>query len=113
MTGDSAHTLKISGDAGLRNVQDVAGLLRQALDSHSSITVATEDLTSIDVTILQLLVAARKSAQASGKILTLRAPPDGVLHRLLVQTGFVGTDGKSLTPEGEFWTQTSATEHAA
>jgi anti-anti-sigma regulatory factor len=113
MTGDSAHMLSISGDAGLRNVQDIAGLLRQALDKHSTITVATDDLTSIDVTILQLLVAARKSALASGKTLTLRAPPDGVLHRLLVQTGFVGTDGKSLTPEGEFWTKTSPTEHAA
>ncbi|MDB5535733.1 MAG: hypothetical protein JWP26_3428 [Devosia sp.] len=105
--------LSISGDAGLRNVQDIAGLLRQALDSHSSITVATEGLTSIDVTILQLLVAARKSALASGKTLTLHAPPDGVLHRLLVQTGFVGTDGKSRTPEGEFWTGPSPTEHAA
>jgi anti-anti-sigma regulatory factor len=113
MTGDSPHTLEISGDAGLRNVQDIAGLLRQALADHSNITVVTDGLTSIDVTILQLLVAARKSALAAGKILTLRAPPDGVLHRLLVQTGFVGTDGKSLTPEGEFWTQTSPTEKAA
>ena len=113
MTGDSAHTLKISGDAGLRNVQDIAGLLRQALEKHSAITVVTDGLTSIDVTILQLLVAARKSALASGKTLTLRAPPDGVLHRLLIQTGFVGIDGKSRTPEGEFWTKTSPTEHAA
>ena len=113
MTGDSAHTLKISGDAGLRNVQDIAGLLRQALEKHSAVTVATDGLTSIDITILQLLVAARKSALASGKTLTLRAPSNGVLHRLLVQTGFVGTDGKSRTPEGEFWTKTSPTEQAA
>jgi len=113
MTGNRAHTLKISGDAGLRNVQDITGLLRQALDNHSEIIVATDELTSIDVTILQLLVAARTSALASGKTLTLRASPDGVLHRLLVQTGFVGSDGKPLTPEGEFWTRTSPTEQAA
>jgi anti-anti-sigma regulatory factor len=113
MTGDSAYTLKISGDADLRNVQDIIGQLRQALENHNAITVVTDGLTSIDITILQLLVAARKSALASGKTLTLHAPADGVLHRLLVQTGFVSTDGKSLTPEGEFWTKTSATELAA
>jgi anti-anti-sigma regulatory factor len=113
MTGDSVHTLKISGDAGLRNVQEITGLLRQALADHSNIAVVTDTLTSIDVSILQLLVAARKSALAAGKTLTLRAPPDGVLHRLLLQTGFIGADGKSLTPEGDFWTQTSPTEQAA
>jgi ABC-type transporter Mla MlaB component len=113
MTGDSVHTLEISGHAGLRNVQDVASLLRQAMDNHSNITVATDGLNSIDVTILQLLVAARKSALESGKTLTLHAAPGGVLQSLLLQAGFVGSDGQSRTPEGEFWTKTSATEQAA
>jgi anti-anti-sigma regulatory factor len=104
MTGDSSHTLEITGDAGLRNAQDIAALLRQALAKHSSITVVTNALTSIDVTTLQLLVAARKSALATGKTLILRAPADGPLRRLLVQAGFIGADGQSKTPEGEFWT---------
>ena len=104
MTGDSSHTLEITGDAGLRNAQDIATMLRQALANHSSITVVTNALTSIDVSTLQLLVAARKSALAAGKTMILRAPADGPLRRLLVQAGFIGADGQSKTPEGEFWT---------
>jgi anti-anti-sigma regulatory factor len=104
MTGDSSHILQITGDASLRNAQDIATQLRQALAGHSTITVVTDAVTSIDVSILQLFVAARKSALAAGKTLILRAPADGPLRRLLVQAGFVGTDGRSKTPEGEFWT---------
>ena len=104
MTGDSSHTLKITGDTGLRNAQDIATQLRQALAGHSTITVVTDAMTSIDVSILQLLVAARKSALAAGKTLILRAPADGPLRRLLVQAGFVDIDGQSKTPEGAFWT---------
>lgn len=103
MTGDSSHTLEITGDAGLRNAQDIATQLRQGLAGHGTLTVATDALTSIDVSILQLLVAARKSALAAGKTLILRAPADGPLHRLLVQAGFVGADGQPKTPEGKFW----------
>lgn len=113
MTGTSIHTLEITGDASLRNVQEITGLLRQTLADYSAIAVVTDRLTSIDVSILQLLVATRKSALAAGKTLILRAPPDGVLHRLLLQTGFVTADGKALTPEGDFWTQTSSTEQPA
>ena len=104
MTGDSSHTLKISGDTGLRNAQDIATQLRQALASHSTITVVTDAMTSIDVSILQLFVAAQKSALAAGKTLTLRGPAGGPLTRLLVQAGFVDIDGQSKTPEGAFWT---------
>ncbi|WP_375450631.1 STAS domain-containing protein [uncultured Devosia sp.] len=113
MTGNSTHILTLSGDTGLRNVQDIAGLLRQALVEHSTITVVTDTLTSIDTSIIQLLVSARKSALASGKTLLLRAPPDGALRRLLLQAGFVGADGTARTPEGEFWTGTPATEQPA
>ncbi|HTM77560.1 MAG TPA: STAS domain-containing protein [Devosia sp.] len=113
MTGENSYTLKISGEAGLRNVQDIAAQLRQALAGHRTITVATDELTFIDITILQLLVATRKSALAAGKTVSLRAAPGGALHKLLLQTGFIGADGTARTPEGDFWTSTSATEQPA
>jgi len=113
MTEENPHTLKISGDAGLRNVQEIAALLRQALADHQTIAVATDELTSIDITILQVLLAARKSALAAGKTLSLCAAPHGAVHRLLVQTGFVAADGTSKTPEGDFWAPISATEQPA
>ena len=104
MTGNSVHVVRISGDAGLRSAQDIAGSLRQALAAHDKITIATEAISGADITTIQLLLAARKQAQASGKSLSLAAPPTGVLRDLLIQTGCLGADGRSLIDDGEFWT---------
>lgn len=105
MTEANPFLLEIYGDAGLRTAQDLAIQLRQALAEHSAVTVVTDALTAIDITTLQLLVAARTTALAAGKTLALRAPRDGVLRALLLQAGFLDANGTSLTPQGDFWTK--------
>jgi hypothetical protein len=104
MTRGSAHVVKISGDAGLRTAQDIAATLREALAKHDKVTIATEAISGADITTIQLLLAARKQAQASGKSLSLAAPPTGALRDLLIQTGCLGADGQPLTQDGDFWT---------
>ena len=103
MTRDSVHVIEISGDAGLRAAQDIAASLRQALAGHDTIAIATEAMTSADITTIQLLLAARTQALASGKSLSLAAPLVGVLREQLIATGCLDADGRSLTPEGDFW----------
>lgn len=105
MTRDSVHVVKISGDAGLRAAQDIAGSLRKALTGHNKVAVATEAMTAADITTIQLLLAARKQALATGKSLSLTAPPAGVLRSLLIQVGCLDAEGKPLIPDGDFWTQ--------
>jgi ABC-type transporter Mla MlaB component len=107
MTGDSVHIIKISGEAGLRAAQDVAGTLRQALAGHDRIAIATDAMTGADITTIQLLLAARKQAQASGKSLSLTAAPSGVLRALLIEVGCLDAAGHPLTPDGDFWTQSA------
>jgi STAS domain len=107
MTRDSVHVIKISGDAGLRAAQDVAGALRQALAGHDRIAIATEAMTGADITTIQLLLAARKQALASGKSLSLAAPPMGVLREQLIATGCLDGDGRPLTADGDFWISTT------
>ena len=103
MTRDSVHVIEISGDAGLRAAQEIAAVLRQALASHNKIAVATEAMTGADITTIQLLLAARKQALASGKSLSLAAAPMGVLRELLIATGCLDAEGRPLTSEGDFW----------
>lgn len=104
MTGDSLHLVEISGDAGLRAAQDIALSLRQALTGHDRVAIATGAITGADITTIQLLLAARKQALASGKSLSLAAPPVGALRDLLIQTGCLDAAGRPLTPDGDFWT---------
>lgn len=107
MIRDSVHVIEISGDAGLRAAQDIAISLRQAMAGHDKIAIATEAMTGADVTTIQLLLAARKQALASGKSLSLAAPPMGVLRELLIATGCLDAEGRPLTPEGDFWIPTT------
>lgn len=106
MTRDSVHVLNISGDAGLRAAQDIATALRQALAGHDRVAVATEAISGADITTIQLLLAARRQARASGKSLSLATPASGALRQLLVEVGCLDADGRPLTPDGEFWTHT-------
>ena len=107
MIRDSVHVIVIPGDAGLRAAQDIAISLRQAMAGHDKIAIATEAMTGADVTTIQLLLAARKQALASGKSLSLAAPPMGVLRELLIATGCLDAEGRPLTPEGDFWIPTT------
>lgn len=107
MTRGSVHVVKITGDAGLRAAQDIAVSLRQALTSHDKVAIATEAITAADITTIQLLLAASRQAQTTGKSLTLAAPPAGALRKLLVEIGCLDADGQPLTPDGDFWTQSA------
>ena len=104
MTGRPPYLVTLSGAAGLRAAQDIAATLRQALAAHDSVAIATAAMTSADMTTIQLLLAARKQAQAAGKSLALAAPPTGVLHDLLMATGCLGAQGQPLAADGDFWT---------
>lgn len=103
MTRDSVFLTKISGDAGLRNAQDIAGQLKTALADHDIITVATSDIASADITTAQLLLAARRQALATGKSFALAAPPQGALRDLLIQIGVLDSTGVSATSDADFW----------
>ncbi len=107
MTRDGVHVVKISGDAGLRAAQEIAVSLRQALTAHDKIVVATDAVTGADITTIQLLLAANKQALASGKSLALAAPPAGVLRALLIEVGCLDADGRPLTADADFWTQSA------
>lgn len=103
MIRDSAFVTKISGDAGLRNTQEIVGQLKGALASHSAVTIALSEMTGADITTVQLLLAARRQALAHGKTLTLAAPPQGPLRELLIQIGIFDATGKSATSDADFW----------
>lgn len=108
MIRDSVHVVEISGAAGLQAAQDIAGSLHQAVAGHDTVTITTAAITSADITTIQLLLAARKQALASGKSLSLSAPPIGVLHELLIATGCLDADGRPQSPEGDFWISLTA-----
>lgn len=99
MTGKQDHTHVLSGDAGIKFAADVAAGLRDAIEGHQAIEVDTQTLTTADITTVQSLLAARASAEAQGRTLTLTAPLGPPLHAVLADAGFLSP----TQPHRDFW----------
>jgi anti-anti-sigma regulatory factor len=86
----------------LRAIEATCTELRDLLAQHTSIEIDCSAVDEADLTLVQLLLAARKSAARSGKRLALAAPASGALRNALLRSGLL--DGPA--PEGSarsFW----------
>jgi ABC-type transporter Mla MlaB component len=89
--------LVLDGALTMRTVETVRAILRAALEPPSAneagiapavIAIDCSAATEIDLTFIQLLIAARVSASTAGRSLSLAPCPDGVLLDTLTRGGF-------------------------
>ena len=93
----------IEGTATVRTADSLHATLAEYLKSYNDIEIDCSGITEADLTIAQLLLAARKSAKRDGKRLVLTAEVDGALRDTLAQAGFLpAIDGKPSKDE-TFW----------
>lgn len=95
-----AGLLVLDGALTVRTSEIVHSKLRQAINDRPLVKLDCSNATEVDLSLVQLLLSARLSAQRSGKTVTLAAPPDGALSDALVRAGF------QITTEPEntgFW----------
>ncbi len=92
-----AFIVKFSGSQTIRESEDAAQILRQALNDYSAILLDCEEIEEADLTFLQLVIAGRRSARRDGKDFSLTATARGPLLAALDRAG--------IRPEGEhlFW----------
>ena len=93
----------LDGRLTIRDIDTVRSRLAAALKEHETIEVDCSAAEDVDLSLIQLLIAARRSAAESGKQLTIAQPADGVLHAALLQGGFLPATG----PEAAFWLGTA------
>lgn len=87
MTDQPTIVVGFTGAATLRAAHDIADRLRAALAAGGGVELDCEGLEEVDLTFVQLVVAARKSAEAEGKRLVLGAPARGPLLAALEAAG--------------------------
>jgi ABC-type transporter Mla MlaB component len=85
----SAPTVVIgfSGSVTIRNIEDYAQQLRQALAEADHVEIDLTQLDEVDFTFIQLLIAALNTAQSQGKTLFLSQPVGGVVLDALTILG--------------------------
>lgn len=99
-----AICVTLDGSLTVRRIDAAQTKLAAALMRHTIVTVDCTAATEVDLSLIQLLLAARASATHAGKTLRLGAPADGALHAGLVSGGFL-PDG----PDTAFWNGRDAT----
>jgi ABC-type transporter Mla MlaB component len=93
------------GPLTVRTATQTHASLIEAIRSTPSVRIDCGAATEMDLSFIQLVLAARKSAEAAGKSLTLAAPASGVLLDRLSQAGLVASADAPPVPGQAFWLQ--------
>ena len=81
--------LDFAGAQTLRQAEETLEKLRGALAQASEVLLDCSRLDEVDLSFIQLVLAARRSADRDGKILGLIAPAKGALLKALDTAGIL------------------------
>ncbi|EZP50444.1 STAS domain-containing protein [Sphingomonas sp. CV7422] len=96
----ATNSLVFNENACLQSIGDIAGPLLESIDAHADTVIDLSQATRIDLSILQLLVSARRHADQIGHDLRLAQPADARLTTLLDAAGFL----TAIVPaDATFW----------
>src|SRR5579884_1049528 len=81
--------LCLDGELTIRGIEQIHGLLQDALAESACVEIDCRGASEIDLSFIQLVLAARKSAEATGKTIILVEPPAEILLETLSRAGFL------------------------
>jgi hypothetical protein len=93
-------SVELSGELTIRSIGDVRIRMIDALKDHAAVTTKVADDAAVDLTFVQLMESARRTARDAGKAFSLAAPAAGALLETLERGGFLAGDD---TARREFW----------
>jgi ABC-type transporter Mla MlaB component len=96
--------LVLSGEITLRSVDAIHSRLLE-MAGQPIIEIDCSDVTEADLSLIQLILAARTSAQGAGRTVVLAHPATGVLRETLQRGGFLGSVVDQPNPDEAFWSQ--------
>ncbi len=80
--------INLEGAIDIACAADLKALLAEALSPGALAVISLAEDATLDVTALQLLVAAGRAASAAGSVLRLERPWPVTLRRTLAEAGF-------------------------
>jgi ABC-type transporter Mla MlaB component len=100
--------IALRGEQTVRTVATAAESLRAALAAAASasrnpIVLDCSRVSEVDVSFIQLILAARATARAQGRDLRLHAPAQGALLACLTNGGFLFGDTRVARDRRDFW----------
>ncbi len=82
------YTLVFTGSLTVSQSEAVQASMLEALSQHPCVEIDCSDAEEIDVSFLQILISASKTALAWNKTFSLSVPPGGLLSEAIDRCGF-------------------------
>jgi anti-anti-sigma regulatory factor len=99
----TAERLLLTGALTIRTAEVACATLQETFTRHSSILIDCTGTDEVDLSFIQLLIAARASAHRLGDTVALAEHPNGALLDALTRAGFrVATENHSENRK-TFW----------
>jgi anti-anti-sigma regulatory factor len=99
----TSSDLAFDGVLGIRTIEAVRATLLAALAQSPLPRIDCTAADTVDLSFLQLLLAARRSARQAGLPLRLAAPADGALKHALLQAGLLPAEDDASPVADRFW----------
>lgn len=106
----AAGHVRLDGALTVRNAAGIHQRLRESLRQHATVTLDCDAATDVDLSFVQLVLSARKSASLSGKSLSLVAPATDMLAGTLRRAGLLGVASASEGADHLFWLHKEAVD---
>ncbi len=84
------QSVRVAGVGSIRNIAKYHGVLCEALSAGADVALDIGDIEDADLAFIQLIFAARRSADARGLSLTLSGPAPEPILQTLERGGFIG-----------------------
>ena len=94
--------IRLDGSLTIATAEAVHHRLVEALAEGGTITIGCDEADAVDLSFIQLVVAARAAADAKGAVLTLQSPASGALLEALQRGGFLDEHPDEIG-ERRFW----------
>lgn len=94
--------VEIPSAVTVRSITDFAAHLTEAVDSHAEVALDPAALTEVDLSFVQLVLAARAHAARKGGSVRLTRPAAAPLAALLERAGFLADPDPA---DLDFWFQ--------
>lgn len=100
--GAPLKTIELEGDLTLKTMGGVHGRMVEAISGNGAVTAQIDPEATVDLTFVQLMESARRTAAEAGGELVLAEPAGGALLETLQRGGFLTDPDRR-----QFWLKTS------
>ena len=88
----------LSGDLTIFQASEIQTRLREALESSDDVRITLQDVTSMDLSCLQLLCSAHRTAASGKKTLRFASPPPLLFRETVAAAGLKRYGGCAASP---------------